>query len=108
MKLNTGILLVFVFVGVACAAANDLIEDDPVTGGKDIFRNLVRPFRMEKLNLIWVKAQQVNIILMCVCVCMCVNCISIYKMQQTTSFFCDFKTINSVSPSQSYNHYIRK
>lgn len=26
---------------------------------KSLFRNLVKPFRMEKLNLIWVKAQQV-------------------------------------------------
>lgn len=28
---------------------------------KSLFRNLVKPFRMEKLNLIWIKAQQVHI-----------------------------------------------
>lgn len=60
------ILLVLVIVGFVCAKANDLVEDDdtlstnPLEDGKEIFRNLVRPFRMEKLNLVWVKAQQVK------------------------------------------------
>lgn len=55
-----------VIVGFVCAKANDLVEDDdtlstnPLEDGKEIFRNLVRPFRMEKLNLVWVKAQQVK------------------------------------------------
>lgn len=55
-----------VIVGFVCAKTNDLVEDDdtlstnPIEDGKEIFRNLVRPFRMEKLNLVWVKAQQVK------------------------------------------------
>lgn len=64
MKLSVKFVLVFIGIGLACVAADDeLIDDDTNPGeeeGKEIFRNLVRPFRMEKLNLIWVKAQQVN------------------------------------------------
>lgn len=73
MKFRVEVLLVLI-VGVsciACVAASDANgehagEDSPKISNKDddnsqeTFRNLVRPFRMEKLNLIWVKAQQVN------------------------------------------------
>lgn len=79
MELRIKFLLVLMF-GVALigrAGANDAnsdngnsqedVEDDTSTAdhkstadSKETFRNLVRPFRMEKLNLIWVKAQQVN------------------------------------------------
>lgn len=75
MELRIEFLLVLM-VGVTligCVRANDvnsdnhLDEDSTLTtnhkdndNGKETFRNLVRPFRMEKLNLIWVKAQQVN------------------------------------------------
>lgn len=75
MKLRIEFLLVLL-VGVTligCVRAGDensdnhLDEDSTLTAnhkdndnGKETFRNLVRPFRMEKLNLIWVKAQQVN------------------------------------------------
>lgn len=73
MKLRVEFLLVLI-VGVpfiVCVRANNVNgenqdEDSTVINTKDndnskeTFRNLVRPFRMEKLNLIWVKAQQVN------------------------------------------------
>lgn len=74
MKLRVEFLLVLI-VGVSiigCVRANsDNHQDEQditLTNGdhkdndnsKETFRNLVRPFRMEKLNLIWVKAQQVK------------------------------------------------
>lgn len=64
MKLCEKFVLVFIGIGTICVAADNsddtiakIPQDDEV---KETFRNLVRPFRMEKLNLIWVKAQQVN------------------------------------------------
>lgn len=62
MKLSVKFLLVFIGIGLACVAADELNDETNPSEeeGKEIFRNLVRPFRMEKLNLIWVKAQQVN------------------------------------------------
>lgn len=63
MKLNIEILLGFIGIGLICIGADQLDAADPDQEDQpsgEIFRNLVRPFRMEKLNLIWVKAQQVN------------------------------------------------
>lgn len=69
MKLHVKFLLVLIIgVSIVCVGgANDVndgyeAEDSIVNNNdnsKETFRNLVRPFRMEKLNLIWVKAQQV-------------------------------------------------
>lgn len=66
MKLCVKFVLVFIGIGTICVGADDsddaianIPQDDEV---KETFRNLVRPFRMEKLNLIWVKAQQVKYI----------------------------------------------
>lgn len=69
MKLRVDFLLVLI-VGISCVACvgADNLEDEESTvinnkdidNSKETFRNLVRPFRMEKLNLIWVKAQQVK------------------------------------------------
>lgn len=45
---------------------NPIIENDlkPTTEQNEfVFRNLVRPFRMNELNLIWVKAQHVSVFL---------------------------------------------
>lgn len=66
MKLNIEILLICVGIGLIYAqddssdVANTDQDDQNDQTPDEIFRNLVRPFRMEKLNLIWVKAQQVN------------------------------------------------
>lgn len=74
MKLSVELVLLFIGIGLVCVIGADEVDDgvkegvfDEVNDGvnpdvedKEIFRNLVRPFRMEKLNLIWVKAQQVN------------------------------------------------
>lgn len=75
MELRIEFLLVLM-VGVTligCVRADDVksenhLDEDSTSAdnhkdydnSKETFRNLVRPFRMEKLNLIWVKAQQVN------------------------------------------------
>lgn len=62
MKLSVESVLLFIGIGLVCVFGADEVNDDanPDVEDKEIFRNLVRPFRMEKLNLIWVKAQQVN------------------------------------------------
>lgn len=67
MRLNIGVLLAIVCVFIRFANAEEtgknsgqLTEVDDQNAEKSIFRNLVRPFRMEKLNLIWIKAQHVS------------------------------------------------
>lgn len=60
MKLNVEISLFLIGIGVIYVGADQLSDDQAVEEDKEIFRNLLRPFRMEKLNLMWVKAQQVN------------------------------------------------
>lgn len=61
MKLSVEFLLVLIGIGLVCVGADELNDETSRSDeGKEIFRNLVRPFRMEKLNLLWVKAQQVN------------------------------------------------
>ncbi|XP_031640987.1 alpha-2-macroglobulin receptor-associated protein [Contarinia nasturtii] len=56
MQLNAKLLLISLsVVGIVRATEELSASTDDDT---EIFRNLVRPFRMEKLNLIWVKAQQ--------------------------------------------------
>lgn len=64
MKLCESLLLLFIGFGIICVGADDANDenqdDSPEDEIKEPFRNLVRPFRMEKLNLVWVKAQQVN------------------------------------------------
>lgn len=72
MKRSKQILLVFValstiYVPAEVANVENVLENVGENVGEnvpenrdEIFRNLMRPFRMEKLNLIWVKAQQVN------------------------------------------------
>lgn len=69
MKLRCEILLVFLCISICfakeySAKADDkesqLTEVDDQNADQSIFRNLVRPFRMEKLNLVWIKAQHVS------------------------------------------------
>lgn len=64
MKLSVKLVLIIVGVSIISVSAKeteDTIPKDPIDDDvKETFRNLVRPFRMEKLNLIWVKAQQVK------------------------------------------------
>lgn len=62
LKMKLIALIVISFICLGSSAQTDELNDDMVSIelNKSIFRNLVRPFRMEKLNLIWVKAQQVR------------------------------------------------
>lgn len=58
MRINQVFLLIIIGICVHQIKA----QDSDGTGDdkeKSLFRNLVKPFRMEKLNLIWIKAQQV-------------------------------------------------
>lgn len=59
MKLNMKSLLI-TFSVICIVKGSDELNGELSASNDEIFRNLVRPFRMEKLNLIWVKAQQVN------------------------------------------------
>lgn len=47
-------------IGDAKKHPNDFDEPSKSTDKKVIFSKLNRPFRMEKLNLIWTKAQHVS------------------------------------------------
>lgn len=63
MKINKVLLLFVIGITVCYADKQNSDEESPALdaeNGKSLFRNLVRPFRMEKLNLIWVKAQHVS------------------------------------------------
>lgn len=60
MKRSKEILLVFVAFSTIYVTADEVNVENLPENADEIFRNLMRPFRMEKLNLIWVKAQQVE------------------------------------------------
>lgn len=58
MRTNHFFLL---FIIGICVHQNKAQDSDGTGDDNEnsLFRNLVKPFRMEKLNLIWIKGQQV-------------------------------------------------
>lgn len=54
-------VIVCSFICLSYAVADELNDEIRSTEqNKSVFRTLVRPFRMEKLNMMWIKAQQVS------------------------------------------------